>query len=406
MKAPGAGSRESCRMLVPKNTKSTDFPQKPATVPMDGANRSVPLPMNAQGKAGKRQNQAKTFIFAASRKTGKGRSRKALYSMKHIPTHPSKRAKGYLLAALAATTYGMNPLFALPLYAQGMDPDSVLFFRYLLAVPIIGLMIKTRGRDFRLQKADLLPLACMGILLTASSLSLFHSYHYMDAGIASTLLFIYPVLVALIMALFFKEKAGKMTIFCIFLVLAGIGMLCKSADGQAISGKGFALAMTSALTYALYIVAVNHNKRLRAMPTVKLTFYALLASSLLFFATVKFGQTLVLPPHWYHWGLLLCLALLPTVVSFLATTQAIHHIGPTPTAILGSLEPVTAVFFGVVLFHESLTPRILTGIFLIIAAVTLIVAEGNVSQALIRFRKLFPKLPARKREKASKREKP
>lgn len=104
------------------------------------------------------------------------------------------KLKGYVLGAVAAASYGMNPLFALPLYKEGMDPDSVLFFRYLLAIPLLGIMIKARGRDFRLKRKEIVPLIVMGLLVALSSLTLFLSYNYMDAGIASTLLFVYPVL--------------------------------------------------------------------------------------------------------------------------------------------------------------------------------------------------------------------
>ena len=124
------------------------------------------------------------------------------------------KAKGYLLGAVAAATYGMNPLFALPLYKAGMNPDSVLFFRYLFAIPLLGAMIKARGRSFRVGRKSVLPLAGMGLLVALSSLTLFESYNYMEAGIASTLLFVYPILVAVIMALFFKEKLSVQTAAC------------------------------------------------------------------------------------------------------------------------------------------------------------------------------------------------
>lgn len=116
------------------------------------------------------------------------------------------KVKGYFLGAIAAATYGTNPLFALPLYKDGMDPDSVLFFRYLFAIPILGMMIKGRGRSFKIEHKAAVPLIVMGLLVAFSSLALFQSYNYMEVGIASTLLFVYPIRVALIMALVFKEK--------------------------------------------------------------------------------------------------------------------------------------------------------------------------------------------------------
>ena len=75
------------------------------------------------------------------------------------------KAKGYVLGVIAAATYGMNPLFALPLYEAGMNPDSVLFFRYLFAIPVLGAMIKLRGRDFKLKRKEILPLIIMGLLV-------------------------------------------------------------------------------------------------------------------------------------------------------------------------------------------------------------------------------------------------
>lgn len=302
------------------------------------------------------------------------------------------KAKGYVLGTIAAAAYGMNPLFALPLYKAGMDPDSVLFFRYLFALPILGIMLKARGRDFKLKRNQVFPLIVTGILVAVSSLTLFQSYNYMDAGIASTLLFVYPILVALIMAFGFKETLTIQMVLCIGMALGGIGLLYKGEEGSTLSLTGTVLVLVSALTYAIYIVGANKSV-LKDVPTLKMTFYILLFGMSLFLVRVDFGQSLFIVNKWYLWGNLIGLAVFTTAISFLCTTSAINYIGSTPTAILGALEPVTAVFFGVVVFGEILTPRIVFGILLIIMAVTLIVAGSNLKTYLIRFRKLFPRLP-------------
>ena len=296
---------------------------------------------------------------------------------------------------IAAASYGMNPLFALPLHKAGMDPDSVLFFRYMFAIPILGIMLKARGRGFGLRRREVLPLIVMGVLVAVSSLTLFLSYNYMEAGIASTILFVYPILVALIMFIVFHERLSLFTGFCILLALGGIALLYKNTDGSTLSLPGTLLVLGSALSYAIYIVGVNRST-LKEIPTVKLTFYVLLFGVSLFIYRVGFGQSLIVPDKWYLWGNLIALAALPTALSFLCTTQAIQYIGSTPTAILGALEPLTALFFGVLLFGETLTVQLSCGIILILVAVTLIIAGNNISPHLIRFRKLFPKLPLRK----------
>ena len=308
----------------------------------------------------------------------------------------NNKTKGFIYGAIAAASYGMNPLFALPLYAAGMSVDTVLFYRYAFAVIVLGVLMKLQGQSFTLRKADILPLVIMGLLFSFSSLLLFMSYNYMDAGIASTLLFVYPVLVALIMALVFKEKLTMQTGLCIVLALVGIALLYRSGDGTTLSLTGTVLVLVSALAYAIYIVGVNQTA-LKSVATLKVTFYVLLFGLSLFLVRLDFGRDVCLPDRWYSWGNLLALAVFPTAISFLCTTSAIQYIGSTPTAILGALEPVTAVFFGVTVFGEALTPRIVCGIVMIILAVTFIVAGGSITAYLVRFRKLFPKLSRRRR---------
>ena len=308
------------------------------------------------------------------------------------------KAKGYILGSIAAASYGMNPLFALPLYKAGMDPDSVLFFRYLFAIPLLGIMIKARGRSFKIQRKETFPLIIMGLLVALSSLTLFLSYNYMAAGIASTLLFVYPIMVALIMAMVFKEKLALQTILCMLLALRGIGLLYKSEDGSTLSLIGTLLVFASSLSYAIYIVGINQTS-LKNVATLKVTFYVLLFGLSLFVARLLYSGVLNTPDQWYLWANLLALAVFPTAISFLCTTGAIQYIGSTPTAILGALEPVTAIFFGIAVFGESLTVRESFGLVMIIVAVTFVIAGGNITSQLVRFRKLFPRLPIRSKKR-------
>ena len=308
------------------------------------------------------------------------------------------KAKGYILGSIAAASYGMNPLFALPLYKAGMDPDSVLFFRYLFAIPLLGIMIKARGRSFKIQRKETFPLIIMGLLVALSSLTLFLSYNYMAAGIASTLLFVYPIMVALIMAMVFKEKLALQTIVCMLLALGGIGLLYKSEDGSTLSLIGTLLVFASSLSYAIYIVGINQTS-LKNVATLKVTFYVLLFGLSLFVARLLYSGVLNTPDQWYLWANLLALAVFPTAISFLCTTGAIQYIGSTPTAILGALEPVTAIFFGIAVFGESLTVRESFGLVMIIVDVTFVIAGGNITSQLVRFRKLFPRLPIRSKKR-------
>lgn len=284
----------------------------------------------------------------------------------------SSKTKGFIYGAIAAASYGMNPLFALPLYAAGMSVDSVLFYRYVFAVVALGILMKLQHESFALKKADILPLVIMGLLFSFSSLLLFLSYNYMDAGIASTILFVYPVMVAVIMGVFFKERISLLTIFSILLALSGISLLYQGEGGKPLSTLGILFVLFSSLAYAIYIVGVNRSS-LKALPTVKLTFYSLLFGLSIYVARLNFCMDLQPVPTPLLWGSVLSLAILPTAVSLVCTALAIHYIGSTSTAILGALEPVTALFFGVLIFHEKLTPRLILGILMILTAVSLII---------------------------------
>jgi len=304
------------------------------------------------------------------------------------------KVKGYILGAIAAISYGMNPLFALPLYESGMSTNSVLFFRYLFAIPIVGAMLYVGGQGFRVERRSILTLMIMGVLFAISSMMLFESYNHMDAGIASTLLFVYPIMVAVIMTSIFKERITLQTMLCIVMATVGIGLLYKGEDGTTLSLIGTLLVIGSALAYAIYIVGANRTI-LKDMDNIQVTFYILLFGWSVFVVRVFTDGGLQTPNEWYLWGSCFMLGLIPTAISLYCITMAIAYIGSTPTAILGALEPATAIFFGITVFGETLTFRECIGLILIVSSVSLVVAGGAVPSFLERCRRFFPKLNSR-----------
>ena len=161
-------------------------------------------------------------------------------------------------------------------------------------------------------------------------------------------------------------------VFSILLALSGIALLYQGDGNKPLSTVGIIFVLLSSLSYAIYIVGVNRSS-LKTLPTTKLTFYAILFGLSVYIVRLNFCTELQIIPSPLLWADVLALAILPTAVSLICTALAIQSIGSTPTAILGALEPVTALFFGVLLFHEKLTPRLMVGILMIITAVTLII---------------------------------
>ncbi len=300
--------------------------------------------------------------------------------------------KGYILAATAAAAYGTNPAFAIPLYEQGMNPSTVLLFRYTMGLPFLAVIMYIRGLTFRLSKEEIGPTAILGILMSLSSLTLFESYNYMNSGIASTLLFVYPIMVAVMMIFFFHEKFKLTVAVCLVIMSVGLILLMKPQGGQSLSSYGCLLVMISALTYALYIIFVNVSKVIKAIPTTKLLFYVLVWGCLVYVAMIPLGYDVILPAVPTGWLNLLALALIPTVLSLACTTRAIQLIGSTPTAIFGALEPVSAVILSITFLGQTITARDILGGVLIIVATTIVVADKSVDKLILHVRKMFPKL--------------
>ncbi len=288
----------------------------------------------------------------------------------------NSNTKGILNGIIASTSYGMNPLFGLPLYAIGIGVNSVLFYRYFLAVIIYFIWLKFfKKASLKISRQEIIPLFFLGIFFSLSSLTLFEAFHYIEAGIACTILFIYPVMVAIIMAIFFKEKITKTVIFAILLTSIGIILLYKGKPDTALSIKGILIVLTSALLYALYIVGVKNIKPVKVMNSARLSFYVMLFGLIVYIINLKFCTTLQMLPNLKAWLFAIGLALFPTIVSLETITIAIQLIGSTNTAILGALEPLTAIFFGILFFHEQLTLRISIGIILILFGVFLIISR-------------------------------
>lgn len=302
-----------------------------------------------------------------------------------------KNFKGYLLAAIAAAAYGTNPVFAIPLYEHGMNPNSVLLFRYLIGLPILACIMKARNISFAIRKEEIPKVVILGFLMAISSLTLFESYKFMNSGIASTLLFVYPIMVAVLMIFLFHERFKISVGLCLIIMSFGLFLLMNPQGEESLSLIGILLVMVSAGTYAIYIIFVNVSKTIREIPTTKLLFYVLSAGTFLYVCLIPCGFELTLPEQNLDWLSLTALAIIPTVLSLACTTRAIQLIGSTPTAIFGALEPVSAVILSVVVLGQSLTTHDLLGGLLIIIATTIVVADNSVDRIILHVRKMFPK---------------
>ncbi|MCT7461211.1 DMT family transporter [Aliarcobacter cryaerophilus] len=290
----------------------------------------------------------------------------------------SLQTKGVILAIISAICYGMNPLGALFLYEEGLNVNSVIFYRFIFASILLAIFMLIKKDSFYLKFKEIILLALLGLLFGISAISLFNSFLYMDAGLASTVLFIYPIFVAIIMALFFKEKNSIITILSIVFAFIGVVLLYES-DGANVSNFGIFLVIVSSLCYAIYIVIINQYLKMSAL---KVTFYSMLFCTITILIHSFFDSSLNIIPlvNFNMWFYTIFLALVPTIISLLFLIKAIQLIGSTSASILGALEPLTAVLIGVYVFNEKITFWLVIGIVFILFGVILIVLKDYIDK--------------------------
>lgn len=275
--------------------------------------------------------------------------------------------KGYLCAFISAFTYGLIPLFMIPIKkAESFSVDATLFYRFLIASGAILLFLCYQKQRLRISLREGLIMSILGLLYALSAEFLFLAYDYLSPGIASTIFFSYPIIVALVLVLFYKEKITIPTILSLLLVVAGVGVL-SIKEGSTINYIGLGISLLGSLVYALYILIIN-KVRIEASG-VKISFYSMLFSSLYFWVkTLILGESIAIPSLSLV-GDITLFAIITTSLSLVALVYAVRYIGSTPTAIMGAFEPIVAVLISVGLFGEALTSSLIIGGMVIIAGV-------------------------------------
>ena len=283
---------------------------------------------------------------------------------------------GYPAGIITGIAYGLNPLFGVPLMKNGAAIESILFFRYAIAVLLLGGFLLLSRQSFKISGRQAGVLLVLGLLYTASSLFLFEAYHYIASGLATTLVFLYPVLVAIIMV-FLRVVPSWPVWLSIFLTFVGVVVMTQSDASQTVNPTGVLLSLGSALVYALFIVIINRSKAIHSISNSLLTFYALSVGAGVFLGKMAASVTGITSgiESATDWLSLVGLAIFPTVVSTATLAVATRNIGATKASVLGVFEPVTAILIGTVVFGEALTANIIVGILLSVAAITFMIAK-------------------------------
>lgn len=282
--------------------------------------------------------------------------------------------KGFLYGIVASSTFGLLPLFTLPVMGEGLTTFSILSYRMLFASILVAVLMLIGRVSFATNLKELRWFAILGFLYYGSAALLFQAYGGMASGLATTLHFMYPVSVTVIMAIVYKQRPYVVTICAIILSLVGVALLCLRESSTGVSSLlSVFLVLLSGVCYAVYLVLVSTVRRINQQNSQKLTFYVLMFSGAFFMLSTLQGGGLQIIPSASAGINLLLMATLPTLLSNLALVRSVKNIGSTLTSVLGAMEPLTAIIVGILVFDESLRGLMIVGIILILVSVSLIV---------------------------------
>ena len=298
-----------------------------------------------------------------------------------LEQHERKRRRiklnGVFYASISSASFGFSPLFTLGLLAAGLTSFDVLSYRWLIAGIVLMIYAFCKKKTLRLNSFDeAWKVILLSLLRSITSVTLLIGYANISSGIASTINFMYPVIVTICMMLFFGEKRSAIDFAAIAASIFGVYLLA-SGDSIVVEGGntrlGLICSLISAFSFAAYYIVM---KRVRAdkIEVVKFTTWIMMLSALYFIVcAVVFEGKLTMLPDFKSWLYILGLGLWATMVSNITGVKAIRRIGPTHTSILGALQPVTAVILGVLFLGEHLYLRSCIGMTLILVAVTVVV---------------------------------
>lgn len=273
---------------------------------------------------------------------------------------------GYICAICSAVIYGCMPLMSKYIYADGVNPLTLVFLRNALSIVPLGILAYRESKTL-LVPAKLLPSVTLMSFLgcSATPILLFSSYQFMASGAATVFHFVYPALVILLQIFFMRKKVQLANVISVVLCVAGIGLFYS--PGQPLNFTGSVLALSSGLTFAIYVVLLSNFDRTHIAGFL-FSFYVATISSIILLVICLVTGSLTLPTTLAGWGLCVLFSLAVTTGAVVLFQHSTFLIGGERTSILSTLEPITSIILGVVVFGEPFGLRVLVGTVLVVAA--------------------------------------
>lgn len=284
-----------------------------------------------------------------------------------------KESRGIVNGIVSGISFGLIPLFSIPVIAAGMDNVSILVYRFLFGSAAMLLLLMSRRTNMKISMSELWRITLLSFFYIGTAISTLECYHYLSSGIATALVYTDPIWCAIIGLIFLSEKFSWKLTSSILLASIGVMMMTGvfSEDGT-FSLVGLIWGLASGVFYALYLILVPRLK-VKSIPSLKLTFYIFFTGMILLavYGWCLNGKVEAISDS-SCWINLILLGLVPTALSNICVTASLKLIDSTIVAILGAFEPLTAMVVGIVFLGDPYSIISMTGAALILFAVALL----------------------------------
>ena len=286
-----------------------------------------------------------------------------------------ERLTGVLLVAVSAAAFGSMAIFGVWAQDDGTGTPALIFVRFALASVVLVGVMRVRGVGLPPLRRCV-PVAAMGgIGYVGQSYCYFLALEHAQASLVALLLYLFPAFVAVLAAVFLRERIGLVTAAALVLALVGSALVVGGGSGRPL---GIALGVGAAVIYSVYITAgsvVTDGLDVIAVATIVCVAAAVVCGTVVVVLAAA-GRPTSFPSSAGGWGTLLAIALICTVVAILAFFGGLARLGPTSTSVLSTLEPVVTVGLATWLLSESLTgPQAVGGLLVLAAVVWLAIVQ-------------------------------
>ena len=283
-------------------------------------------------------------------------------------------AAGTALAAAGAFAYGVTVVVGRNLAEHGMPPATALGFRFATAAVVLAVLLRVRGVPLVPARSELVRVLLLGAIgYTTESTFFYLSLQRGTAAAVSLLFYVYPAIVCVIEMLRGRERPHGSTLFALALAVGGTSVVVTTGARVSITTAGIAFALASATVFSLYMLV--SREVVRRGDAMRAAAWVAAGASASSFLRGAFANEIRSPD-----GHLLQLLLygIFTAAAFSLIFAALERIGAARTAVVMTLEAVTAVVLGAIVLHERVhIAQIVGGVAILVAAAAISRRRGE-----------------------------